>query len=154
MKLSPQHIGIAALIAIVGLLAFNTVKSPVSDQNAWLESELANLSPDWQATSAADVNFQKSLSVINSKAILWDRLVAPPPPPKSVINVLEKLQGVQVTKQVMGSGNTLKIKMVTPSEPRGKWFGVGDQINGVEIREIGKDSVLFGVGEFTATLSR
>ena len=154
MKISLNTVGTLLALLVVGSLVLNTVKNPLAAQGAWLQTELASLSPEWAAAGESSVNLDELRAVISSRGDLWQRLIAPPPPPPVVINVLEKLQGVQVTRQTMGTGKELRIKLITPSEPRGKWFGIGDQINGATLREINDNQVVFAVGEFTGALSR
>lgn len=151
-------IGGAALSATILLLIYNFLRSPIAEKDAWLQTELASLSADWEAGDAAEVNLQAARDVITSKPALWRRLIAPPPPPRQPINVLDRLQGIQVTRQTMGSGETIKIRMVTPQAPRGAWFKKGDVINGAVIKEISSTSVVFSVmdqgQEYLGTLLR
>lgn len=158
MKRLIEIVGIVAAVVIVGLIGINYSRNPVLPREAWLQSQLAQLSPDWSAEETVHVNSEELVGVIQSKPSVWDRLIAPPPPAPKPVNVMEKLQGVKVTRQRMGSGDSVKLKLTTPAAPRGAWFGKGDNINGATIKEITDSEIVFSVmdngKEYTGSLKR
>ena len=56
------------------------------------------------------------------------------------------LAGIEPSlRSKIGRGESLKIRIATPANPRGAFMGVGEIINGCTIKEIQDDAVSFTV---------
>jgi hypothetical protein len=78
---------------------------------------------------------------------MWHELVPPKvvakPPPKGP-NFKALLKGVVASKRrEIKQGTTLKVRFVTPGEPRGYWVKTGDTINGMKVIDITPAHIVF-----------
>lgn len=166
-----RYITLAAALSVIAsgaIIIFNEVTDPMKERRTILEQKL-------QAIETADVPYTaRSLSVapeLHLKLVgnkkMWKALVPPPPPPKpkpkpvkieKPPDLAAMLRGVTPTRQQIGRGDLIKVKIKAPGNARGSWMGVGDQIKGLTIVRIEKRSVRFSLTkngkEYTHDLSR
>ena len=152
-----------AIVLCVGAFAFFASRNPMHERLAGFEAELAAVSAiDEEYTTIADVDFERLVTAIFARRMLWQQLVAPPAPPKRTVappNLEKMLKGVQISSRLeLGRGDTVKVNVKTATSKRGEWKGVGDKVNGLEIVRITKQSVLFrlsrGGEEYVYTMRR
>jgi hypothetical protein len=113
-----------------------------------LENDIAALEMDPQYFfPRAQVDYPEINQKIGEKKLLWQELIPPPvtivaPPPPPNMTVL--LKGVIPNKRKqMGTGDSLKIHIITPASPRGSWMRVGDTYRKMTIVAITKEHVEF-----------
>ncbi|MEK7793379.1 MAG: hypothetical protein AAB353_02565 [Candidatus Hydrogenedentota bacterium] len=70
--------------------------------------------------------------------------VAPPPPPKPP-DLEALLKGVIASRNELTRGGVKKVRMTTPASKTPEFFKVGDQINGVTLKEIKRTEVIFSI---------
>jgi hypothetical protein len=156
-------ISILATVLMAGAAVSGLVMSPMNARRAELAENLAEASVvtlDIPETPVPD--YEAMVSGINERPALWQPLVEkpapppPPPPPPPDWNAI--LQGVEVTRQKIGSGADLKVRIITSPQSRGDWMQVGGRINDAVIKEITETHVVFSVmkdgKEWTHRLAR
>ncbi|HEO71649.1 MAG TPA: hypothetical protein ENN80_10330 [Candidatus Hydrogenedentes bacterium] len=147
-----------AIGALGALIVLNAIQQPIKKEQAWLDEELARIRPTQVLFPKPDWDFHAWHQAIAGKAALWKEIVPPPPPkpkpPPKPPNIEEKLVGVEATRQQVGD----KARIRTPDNPRGDFYGVGDTINGLRIKEVTKYQVVFCLEwmgqELTTSLER
>ena len=148
----------AALAAIFLWIVFRAIVNPVKAERESFAADLAKVTPVEVAIDKPNWNFEKWEKSIAGKQSLWQELVAPPPPvpppPEAPPDLQKMLQGVTATRQSVGG----RAKIIKPDEPKGVFMKVGDNINGLRIKEITKTEVTLSLTwhekELTATLPR
>lgn len=166
MKRSEQLLMVTCGLVVTGSLVFvslHAIRNPMHERLAVLETDMASVHyvPEEYVTNS-NANYSAIVAGIVRKTAVWKELVAPPvkkvkpkPPPD-----LEKmLEGVIASRRVqIGRGDKLSIKISSPQNRRGKFMGVGDEVNKLRIMEISDESVLFrlksGGKEYTYSLPR
>lgn len=129
--------------AAVGWFAFNDPTEETRSDLAW-ELQQAQQRRANTGGGSASIDFAALEENVVERDDLWDQLIAPPPQRPSPPDLAGALRGVTVTRESMGSGQDLRVRIRTSSDGRGSWKGVGDEVNGLTIIEITSDSVVFG----------
>lgn len=143
-----------ATLAIVGLIVammlWNLAFSPMSAERAALEAELAQVPASAGVAEAMAHDFTQLHAQIAAKPALWQELVGPPAPPtpKPVVppappstpDVAAMLQDLGMAPGQIGK---LRMKVITPSNPRGDWMKVGDTYNGCRLISFTREEAVF-----------
>lgn len=138
---------LAAASVVLGLWILKSqLMNPMEAREANLESEIANIEtrPIFYI-APANIDYAELDAQLKAHPGVWRELVpaaAAAAPVAAGPNFTELLAGV-VAGNVMGLGDTLKIRVVTPAKPRGYWVKVGDSINGATIVEITATDMVF-----------
>ncbi len=135
-----------ALGAMVGWFAFNDPTEETRQDLAW-DLEQAQQRRDNPGGGRAALDLAALEANVVERDDLWDQLVAPPPQRPNPPDLAGPLRGVTITRESMGSGDDLRVRVRTASDRRGSWMGEGDVVNGLTILEINSDSVVFGKRE-------
>lgn len=145
-----RAITMAGTLATLGIFAFillNVVQNPVAAQREQLRIQLAEV-PAMRVDVGpltTQVDIEAIQHSISGKEKLWQELIPPPPPPppppEPPPDLVKMLEGVQPTRQQIGSA----IRIIVPGNARGGRFEVGDEINGVKIQEITPTEVVFSL---------
>ncbi len=139
-------VGAAVLLflgAAVGWFAFNDPTEETRSDLAW-DLQQAQQRQGNPGGGSASIDFAALEEDVVERDNLWDELISPPPQRPSPPDLAGALRGVTVTRESMGSGNDMRVRIRTSSDSRGSWMGVGDEVNGLTIIEITSDSVVFG----------
>ena len=133
---------LAVVVAAAGLqIVFN----PIGARRTTLEDQLAKISPVDVKFERRDLDLDSVQKKLASKPGLWVELLAPPPPPPppppTPPNLAEKAKGLAFGRQQVGG----KVKMTTAGDAKGSFVGVGDQVNGLTVKEITKTSVVLAL---------
>jgi len=141
----------ACAIISIGSLAFvamHALQNPMHERLTVLETDMASVDyiPEEYVTTS-DANYPMLVTRIVNKETVWKELVAPPKkrirPPKPP-DLEKMLEGVVASRRVqIGRGDSISIKVTTPSNPRGSFMKIGDEVNTLTIKEITSESVLF-----------
>lgn len=138
-----QLLGGVLFAGLCALILLNFAMNPLGSRADALAQQLRNVETSPPDTGSLGWNFDAWHASIMAKPKLWEELVPPPPPPppppEQPPNLKDKLKGVTPLKAQIGD----RIKIRVPSSPKGALFGVGDNINGLALSEITKDSVVF-----------
>ena len=113
----------------------------------------------------SNVDYTALQGQILSRPNLFQELIPPPPPPKVApppppkppdLNAL--LKGVLASRHEVTKGGVKEIRMTTPASTTPEFFKVGDQINGVTLKEITRTEVIFSIvaneNEYTKAIPR
>lgn len=153
------YIAESLLLAVLFcLLVFLHVKPPARAELLWVEEQVAAIEPSRVEFPQPQWDFAKWHQAIIGKQSLWQRIVPPkaPPPKKEEPppDLAEKLKGVQPTRAQIGG----KVQLKTAENGKGAFYAVGDEINGLKIKSITKESVEFSLvwreQELTTSLPR
>jgi hypothetical protein len=90
---------------------------------------------------SAEGDIAGALDTVVENGHLWRPVVTPRVAPPEPPNLAEKLKGVQPRETMVGQ----KVRIATPGNPRGEFYGVGDMINGTRIERIADGYVVFAV---------
>ena len=170
MKRIELSIGLLCVLIVALSLGVGGVKAgwnPMHDRLAEFELEVDAVTyvPEGYKIES-EANYDAIVAVIVDKTTLWKELVPPPPPPKPRPRPVKKpdlkkmLEGVVASSrlQIIGAGGRILLDVKTPKDRAGSWLGVGDKVNGVTIKKITKDAVLFSLmsnkKEYTYSLPR
>ncbi|MFP4190803.1 MAG: hypothetical protein ACLFU6_01910 [Candidatus Hydrogenedentota bacterium] len=138
--------GAAALLflgAAVGWFAFNDPTEETRSDLAW-DLQQAQERRGNPGEGSASIDFAALEENVVDRDDLWDQLISPPPERPDPPDLAGALRGVTVTRESMGSGEDMRVRIRTSSDSRGSWKGVGDEVNGCTIIEINSDAVVFG----------
>jgi len=137
-----------ALIGSVAFMAMQALQNPMHERLAVLETDMASVDyiPEKYVTTSS-ANYPMLVTRIVNKVTVWKELVAPPKkrirPPKPP-DLEKMLDGVVASRRVqIGRGDSISIKVTTPSNPRGSFMKIGDKVGELTIIEISKEAVLF-----------
>ncbi|MCP4645483.1 MAG: hypothetical protein GY851_33880 [bacterium] len=83
------------------------------------------------------------IDAVSGREAVWKPLVDAPPPAVAKPDLAKMLTGVTVTRDKMGAPPNMKVRMKTPQDRRGGWMQAGDTVNGLVIKEITLDAVVF-----------
>ncbi len=137
--------GILIFVINCGILVYMIVEEPVKKRHKWVEEELAKIETMEVEFERPNYEFEQWHHDIVGKPKLWTYIVPPPPPPPKPPpkppNIWDTLKDVQVTRQQIGD----KVKIITPKDPRGSFYGVGETVMGLEIIEITRKDVTFAL---------
>lgn len=147
-------------IIIAAALAFTVLNSPTTERRDGLERDLiAAATPDQDTDLVSGQNFRQMRKDINAAGHLWKPLIPAPPRPKPKAkppNLEGMLKGVTAPRRTQ-IGNRIKL-ITNPGNPRGDYYGVGDEVKGLTIIAIDEDNVEFalteGGKEYTYKLKR
>lgn len=136
--------GLLVAAALLVLTVFRLVDNPIAERREAFLATLPHGDLDVEiGTGRAPLPYDEFQATIDSSDSLWRPLVeikAPPPKPPEWDKILN---GVEMTRGVLGSGDDMKIQMKTPGG-RG-WYQKGDAINGAKIVGLTRDEVTFQV---------
>ena len=136
--------GVGLLVVLVGLFVLNAVQNPVAARETDLESALVSIrTPSAPPPTTPGLSYAELEQAITGKPRVWSALIDAPPPQKKVPDLAGMLKGVCVTRDVMGSGATMKVRIRTPASPRATWMGAGDVVSGLVIESVTEDAVTF-----------
>jgi hypothetical protein len=156
-------LAVSALWAVACLVfaSWNAVRDPMVARKRALDDRLSRISFVEEDLSPSDrAPLKDRRAVIVQKTALWDVLVAPPAAPEARPDLVGLLAGVGVGRQqMMAKGNSIKVRVrSSPEDKQGRWVAVGDTVNGLTIKEIRPDAVVFSIQqngkEYTAELPR
>ena len=151
-------VSLIAVVAIVGTIGVRALHNPVDDKRAWLDRQLTEPAKTPPGTGLRSTKAPADLRrAVAAKPKLWQQLV-PPPPPEVANNedpdLDHALEGVVPTYRRVGS----KVFIKTPEKPQGILKGVGDTINGLNVKEITSAEVVFSLmangREYTKAVAR
>ena len=133
------------LVVVAAAAGLQIVFSPMGARQANLEDQLGKISPVEVKFERRDLDVDSVQKKLASKPGLWVELVPPPPPPPPPPPIPPKLEemakGLAFGRQQVGE----KVKMTKAGETKGSFVGVGEEVNGLTIREITKTSVVLGL---------
>ncbi len=145
----PRIVYIAAFAifaVLVGLMGMNLLSGPVEARRESLAFRLENAQSGGSVADTVEhLNYDDLQYAIAAKPDLWAPLTeaakAAAKPPD-----LEKiLQGVSISRNTVGSGADVKIKIMTPENRAGEWVAVGSKVRGLTVKSIDgrRGSVVF-----------
>jgi len=136
--------GVGLLAVLVGLIVLNALQSPVAARELDLESTLASIeTPPAPPPTTPGLSYAELEHAITGNPRVWKALIDAPPPVKKTPDLAGMLKGVQVTRDVMGSGESMKVRIRTPQSRRAAWKGKGDVVAGLTIESVTAESVTF-----------
>jgi hypothetical protein len=129
---------------LIGLvIAVNAVRDPFAAARASLDQRLAETGPEPISFDAEpDWSYDEVVRQVTGRQALWQGLTPPPQAPPSGPDLERELEDVTISQQ-LGKGESVKVRIRTKDDPRGKFLGKGDQLRGATIREITPTSVVF-----------
>jgi len=147
-------VGLVALAAVSALLVRNAVRDPMDARRRALEQNLARIKVEENAAGAARTPSLDAIeTAITSRETLWTALV-PSETPSARPDLDKILAGVVATRHGIGP----RVRILTPLNPAGDLYGVGDLIHGVAITSITDEAVVFSLTQdgqtYTKTLAR
>lgn len=152
--------------ACVAYVVYRQIGNPYTDREAKLREDLSNVvAPEVTYVTTSDVDYQTLHQEVLAKPALFRELIppppppeAPPPPPPPPPDLVKMLEGVIATKATITKNGQPAAKIRTAADPRGDFKNVGDKVNGVTIKEITDQEVIFALTanekEYTHTLKR
>jgi len=150
-------------VVCLGAIAWQTLNNPMRGREEALNARLNGMVTFTDELPEPDKTPLNELrTAITGKTALWKELIAAPPaPPKPETdpNLKEKLKGVTATRQEISKEDGVYVKIFSgPQDKRGGWKKVGDAVNGLTIREITPEAVVFvvkqGAKEYAVELPR
>jgi len=149
---------IAGLAALIGL---NVLSSPVDARREAFEIRLGDArASDPLAKFEEQVDYEEIQNSISSKSNLWAPLTKPKTVAAKPPDLEKMLEGVTISRNAVGSGADIKIKIMSQDNRNGQWVGVGGKVRGLTIKSIDgrrgavKFMQLFQGREYTYTLTR
>lgn len=153
-----RYITVAATLSVIAsgaIVAYNELTDPMKERRRVLETKLKAIEPaDVQYTARSLSNAPELHTRLVGNQKMWEALVPPPPPPKpkpkpvkveKPPDLAAMLRGVVPTRQQIGRGTLIRVKIKVPGNARGSWMGVGDELKGLTIVRIEKGSVRFSL---------
>lgn len=160
---------ILCVIAACGCLAYvayRQIDNPYAAREVKLRANLADVTaPEVTYVTTSDVDYQALQQEVLAKPALFRELIPPPPPPKAAPpppppppDLAKMLEGVIAGTATITKNGEPAAKIRTANDPRGEFKGVGDTVNGLTIKEITKEEVIFTLTanekEYTHRLKR
>jgi len=152
MSANVERFLLILLVAGIGFSAFFFISqrtgSNVLDMESKLNTDIATLATVPQEFfPRAQANYSEINKTLAEKKVLWQELIpppvkvaAPPQPP----NMVKKLAGVKPhRRKQIGSGENLRVHIISPLSKRGIFMGVGDAYKDMTIIAITKEYVEF-----------
>lgn len=145
----PKSLRVVALVLLIPLLAALwaiNVRNPISRKRALLEESLAQV-----ATAQTGLGVTPNLDYaglqykIADRPALWQPLTGTPAAVAAAPDLARMLTGVTVTRNVAGTADSLRIQLRLPGQSRGEWVRVGDSVNGLVIKAITDNAVVFSL---------
>jgi len=149
------------MAGLIGLIGMNLLAGPVDARRVALEFQLENARSYGAVDQAkANVNYEDIQYSISAKPNLWTPLTKAAKAALKPPNLEQMLSGVTISRNTVGSGEDVKIKIMSPENRGGQWVGVGGNVRGLAVKSI--DSRLgevvfmtsFQGREYTYTLKR
>lgn len=149
-------------VLCLAVIGWQTAANPMRAREEALNGRLATPSYFNDVPEPDNAPPQQYRSRIMAKTALWKELVAAAPAapkPTADPNLQEKLKGISATRQQISTKDGISVKIfMGPQDKRGSWKKVGDTINGLTVREIKAEAVVFaikqGEKEYTVELPR
>lgn len=136
--------GVGLLAVLVGLIVLNAVQNPVAAREKDLDYAIASIeAPPAPPPTTPGLSYAELEQAITGKPSVWKALIDAPPPVKKAPDLADMLKGVQVTRDVMGSGDSMKVRIRTPENRMAAWKGKGDVVAGLTIESVTAESVTF-----------
>jgi hypothetical protein len=151
-------------VVCVAAMAWQAVRNPMQARKAALDERLSSVVPvtgdDIPQPDQAPLRLQRT--AITDKKALWTELIAAPtaaPKPEVNPDLKSNLKGITATRQQISSKDGISVKMLmNPQDKRGSWKAIGDTINGLTIRDVTPEAVIFSIKqngkEYTVELPR
>lgn len=155
-------IGASALWAVVCVtsIAWNAVRDPMAARSRALGDRLSAVRSINEPPPESDrAPLKDQRAAIVQKAALWKALVAPPSVAEASPDLLERLKGVEVTRQQVMRGDAVNVRYrMSIDDKQAHWLSVGTTVNGLTVKAIRPDAVVFslqqGGKEHTVELHR
>lgn len=151
----------AVMAGLAGLIGLNVLSGPVEARREALEIRLENAQINGSVAAPATVlDYENIQYVIAAKPDLWAPLTQAAKAAAAPPDLEKLLQGVTISRNTVGSGADVKIKIMTPENQAGDWVGVGDNLRGLAVKSIDARSgtvvfmTPFQGREYTFTLTR
>ncbi len=152
--------GMLLAVILVAIL-FGLVRDSYAARREALAADLGAIRPVEVSFDNPNWDFEKWQKTVAGKPALWQELIAPPPkppppppPPPKPPDTKAMIKDVVATRSQMGP----RAKIKTKTDPKGTFLGVGDQVNGMTIKEITKTTIVLSLTwqnqELTETLER
>ncbi len=142
MERAMTLIGTLILAGVVALGAYRMYSNPMVERRQVLENHLKSIKTIDVKFEKPPWDFDKWQQAISSKPAIWESLVAaplpPPPPPKQPPNLEAMAKDISFGRQQIGA----KVKMMDAKDPKGSFVKVGDTVNELTIKQIGKTGVV------------
>ena len=137
-------IGAGLIAVVIGAIVMDVVHDPMNARREYLKQALADIHTTNDEEEGAQADFEKWNSTITGKQGVWEAMVPPPPPPAppappppQAPNLGALVNGIKASRQKVGD----KIKIITPENPKGAFFGVGDAVGPFTVQSFDKTSV-------------
>lgn len=146
--------------ACVVFVAWNVVRNPMSARSRALQERLGAIHSFGDELPEPDkAPLKDQREAITKKASVWKALVAPPAAVAATPDLTEKLKGVEVTRQQVMKGDAVNVRYrLSIDDKQSRWLSVGTVVNGLTVKEIRPDAVVFSLQqngkEYTAELRR
>ena len=116
--------GLGFLAVIVAFIVLNLVRNPVEAKFAALDADGVVLSSGAESIhTIPETEYADLQRAITAKPNLWQPLIEAPPPKKNAPDFNRILAGVVVTRDKMGSGDGMKVRVKVPGgKHSGDWF--------------------------------
>lgn len=139
--------GAVVLAALAVGIAMTVVRSPVAARRADLETQLDTARiVDFARPPRIELPYDRFHEQITGKPALWSPIAEPPKAPVKPPEWDKLLQGVQPTRQEIGTGDSRKVKvMLSPKDRQGRWVRMGEAINGAIITDITPTHIEFTI---------
>jgi hypothetical protein len=133
-------LGFLILTCVLTLLwiAVNQINNPLDARASILRDEIdqIELIPVFYIANS-ETNYNDIYNSFGGRVGLWNELIAPPAKAAPVItgpNFEELLKGVVPSlRRQMKVGDSLKVHVVSPDNPRGTWVQIGDKLKSTDI---------------------
>lgn len=122
------------------------MSGPVEARRESLEFRLENAQGSGTLASATQaVNYEDIQYAISAKPDLWAPLTEAAKAAIKPPDLEQILQGVTISRNTVGSGADVKIKIMTPENRAGEWVAVGSKVRGLTVKSIDgrRGSVVF-----------
>ncbi len=137
-------VGSGLIALVIGAIVMNLVHDPMDSQRTYLKDALADIHATDDEEEGTQADFEKWNGMITGKQGVWAAMVPPPPPlppppppPPAAPNIGQMLTGIKASRQKVGD----KIKIITPENPKGAFYAIGDTVNGFTVQSYDKTSV-------------
>ncbi len=151
----------ALFAGIAGLIGYNLLNGPVDARRDSLEFQLENAKTGGSLMQVQeDVNYEEIQYAIAAKPNLWTPLTQVAKAAAKPPDLGKMLEGVTISRRTVGSGENVKISIITPENRAGQWVGIGGTLRGLTVKSIeprgGKVVFMmsFQGREYTYSLSR
>lgn len=153
-------VSIAILAGIGALIALSVLNGSVQARKEGLRFRLENArAAGTMVEPEADVDYESIQYAIAAKPNLWSPLTTPQKAAVQPPDLAKILNGVSISRNTVGSGDNIKIKVTMPEDRAGQWVGIGATVRGLRVKSIDRrGSVTFSQQfqgrEYTYTLTQ